>query len=193
MINKWTGYRRNYSYGDSFIKRLLSTINVWVLVAILLIVAVGLTGYSIKTGGYVKILERNVTSLQDQLKACSEQTEITNTDLETCNSNLQNKITALTTCQNKQSDLGDSLSECQNDLNICGADYDALQEDYDSLQEKLDGCKSDLSNMSIWESKYNSMSVNYAGDKCCPLNNTYYTISNNQVLCSASSGIPISC
>lgn len=197
MINQWSDYWRSYSYRDSFIKRLLSRINVWILIAILLIGVVGLTGYSVKTGNYVKVLEKNVTSLQEQLEICAEQTEITSTDLETCNANLQSKITALAVCQNQQSTLGDSLSECQNNLNTCEADYDTLQADYDDLQDNLNKCKSDLSTRTSeknsLQNNYNAMKSNYINDYvkyyCCEhfkvenTTYTYYKFDNNDITC----------
>jgi chromosome segregation ATPase len=105
---------------------------------------IGLTGVSIKTGNYAKVLEANVTTLQADLSNCLNAKNQYNSDLETCNMNLQNKVSSLTICQTDRNNLSDKLSVCTRDLTKCEDNYDDLNIKFQKKSEDLDKCKDDL-------------------------------------------------
>lgn len=200
MFRQWKDYWNSYNIANP----LSRFMNVWVLVTLLLILVIGLTGFSIKTGNYVKTLEANVTSLQSRLASCNEAKIQSNYDLETCNVNLQNKITSLNSCQTQQSVLSDRLSECNTDLNVCEANYDELKVDYDDVSDKYDNCKSDLNTRTTerdaQQRRADSLQQNYINDYvkdwCClnfkntTTSYTYYTLSNNDISCYNNPNVP---
>lgn len=206
MIQQWKNYWRNYSTPNPLSKLM----NVWVLVTLLILLVVGLSGYSIKTGNYVKVLETNVTTLQSDLSNCLNMRDQYNSDLETCNINLQNKISSLTNCQTERNNLDSKLNICTRDLTKCEDNYDELNEKYQSLSDKYDDCKDDLEratrDKNNLQSNFDQLKANYISDYvgsfCClrfkntNTSKTYYIFANNDIVCfntSTSGAIEYSC
>lgn len=192
MLRQWKDYWNSYS-GNHISK----IINVWVLVTLLLILVIGLTGLSIKTGNYVKVLESNIVSIKSELDECTKIKTETNYDLDTCSLNLQDKINSLNSCQNQQNILSDKLSECNKNLDSCENNYDNLRMDYDNIKNKYDDCADDL-NKAINErnsqqNRADSLQQNYINDYvrdwCCfkfkntNTSKTYYSLVNNDITC----------
>ncbi len=193
MLRQWKNYWGMYSSNNP-ISRLM---NVWVLVTLLVLLVIGLTGISIKTGNYAKILESNVTSLKADLSNCLNAKDQYNSDLETCNINLQNKVSSLTSCQTDRNNLNDKLTMCTRDLTSCEDKYDNLDGKYQKLSDDYDKCKSDLdkrtSERNSLQSGFDQLKANYisdfVGNYCClkfkntNTSKTYYVFANNDITC----------
>lgn len=203
MICQWKNYWRSYNTQNPLI-------NIWVLVTVLILLVVGLTGVSIKTGKYVKILESNVTTLKSELSNCLTAQEQSNADLETCSLNLQGKISSLTSCQTERNNLNDKLTICTKDLTKCEDNYDELKIKYSQLKDDYDECKDDLRNSerdkNNLQSSFEQLKLNYINDYvggfCClkfkntNTSKTYYIFSNNDITCfntTFSGAIEYSC
>jgi len=186
MIAQWKNYWYSYRHTNPISK----VMNIWVLVTLLLILIVGLTGYSIKTGNYVKSLETNMTNLQMNYDNCIKTRDQFSSDLETCNTNLQTKVSTLSSCRTEIDILGDNLSECKNDLNTCQADYDDAINKYNECKDDLSSVKSEKNNL---QSNFDQLKSNYINDYvrdwCClnfkaeNTSKTYYTFSGNDITC----------
>ncbi|MEM5777682.1 MAG: hypothetical protein QXJ06_04535 [Candidatus Aenigmatarchaeota archaeon] len=193
LLRQWKNYWGMYSSNNP-LSRLM---NVWVLVTLLIILVIGLTGVSIKTGNYAKVLENNVTSLKAELTNCINAKDQYNSDLETCNINLQNKVSSLTSCQTDRNNLNDKLSICTRDLTKCEDNYDDLNAKYQKLSDNYDKCRDDLSQRT---SERNSLQANFdqlksnyindfVGNFCClkfkntNTSKTYYIFANNDITC----------
>ncbi|MEM5799614.1 MAG: hypothetical protein QXZ43_03030 [Candidatus Aenigmatarchaeota archaeon] len=194
LLRQWKNYWGIYSSDNNPLSKL---INLWVLVTLLLILVIGLTGVSIKTGNYAKVLENNITNLKTDLVNCINAKDQYNSDLETCNINLQNKVSSLTTCQTDRNNLNDKLNICTKDLTKCEDRYDDLNSKYQSLSDNYDKCKNDLSQRTSeknsLQSNYDQLKVNYisdfVGNFCClkfkntNTSKTYYIFANNDITC----------
>ncbi len=206
MFRQWKDYWSLYS-GAHPISRIM---NIWVLVTLLLILTIGITGFSIKTGNYVKVLETNVTYLQSELKTCTDAKIEASYDLDTCSINLQNKITALNSCQAQQNVLSGKLSECDDDLDDCESKYTNLKSDYDYVKDKYDVCKSDLNTRTnernAQQNRADRLQQNYINDYvkdwCClnyknATSYTHYTMVDDNISCyntsNVTGAIPFQC
>ena len=193
MLRQWKNYWGMYSSSNP-LSRLM---NVWVLVTLLILLVIGLTGVSIKTGNYAKVLEANVTALQTDLSACLNAKNQYNSDLETCNMNLQNKVSSLTSCQTDRNNLSDKLSVCTRDLTKCEDNYDELNIKFQKKSDDLDKCEDDLdrakSDKNSLQSSFDQLKANYisdyVGSYCCikfkntNTSKTYYILANNDITC----------
>lgn len=213
MLNRqWKDYWN--SYGTNPISKLM---NVWVFVTLLLILVIGLSGFSLKTGNYAKILENNVSSLQSQFNECINREKQAGSDLDTCSLNLQAKVNLLTTCQSDKVKVNDNYNECKSDLSSYQSNYADIQSKYDSARDDYDHCSSSLTtansdksslqtSLNNLQSNFDQLKSNYLNDYltgyCCvsmkntTTSKTYYVFANNDLTCSkgATSGsIEFSC
>jgi hypothetical protein len=193
MLRQWKNYWAMYSSSNP-LSRLM---NVWVLVTVLILLVIGLTGVSIKTGNYVKVLEANITSLQSDLANCVNAKNQYTSDLETCNANLQNKVSSLTNCQTERNNLSEKLNICTKDLTKCEDRYDELNAKFQKKSDDLDKCIDDLrkanNDKNSLQASFDQLKANYISDYvggyCClkfkntNTSKTYYILANNDITC----------
>jgi hypothetical protein len=183
------GWGKN-SWSTGYNRWNIPNINKSLIISLILIIIIGILSYlNFTTGSYVKILEVNKTSLENQLKTCSNQTQCLTANLtacsinlETCNDNLSSKSISLINCENEKNSVSDSLSNCNSDLNRCESSRNSYSSDLDACGNDLDNCRDDKVDLRN----------NYAKDYCCLMNKTHYSISNNDITCT-DSGTSISC
>lgn len=203
----WDNYWNKFKKPGEFSFR-RPEINRWALISILLTVTVAaLVYFNVKTGSYIKILEKNKTELLSNLTLCYSERESLTSDLEACNSNLESKSSALMKCQGEKNELDKSLDECETDYELMRDSYndckdeldefkdflddnnldniDELRDKWDDMKSDLSDCQSNLSNcqndLDTCETDYEELLANYASDYCCLLNQTSGNITSYKI------------
>ena len=132
----WDDYWKKFKVRET---RFEFEVNRWILISLLLVIAViALAYFNIRTGSYLRLVEKNTTEILNNLSLCYSEKESLALDLETCNSNLESKSLALTNCQREKNRISESLSECEDDLDSCKDDYKLIEESYDTCKDDLE-------------------------------------------------------
>jgi len=217
-INQWkTDYGHDYRLG-------IPSVNRTFLIFLILLISIGILSYfNFSTGNYAAILEKNITTIKNDLSTCKNQTKILssdlttcNADLDTCDEDLSSKSSLLTECVDDKRSFSDSLSTCEDDLNDCENSVKSFrdfcsEEGFDSLddlinyindlregesecEDDLDECRDEKSNC---QNNYDTLKENYAEDYCCLLNQTEGDITHysisNNEINCGTSGTALTC
>ena len=172
-----------------------------IIILLLITVIIVISYFNFSSGNYLKVLEKNMTSLKTSLEGCKNEISslkndlnVCNQDLNTCEDNLDSKTQLLISCQsvsgeceNKYMSLQSNYTRCEEELNDFKDfldeknldDLSDLRERWSNLNNDLDECLNNLGD-------YNELKNNYVHYKCCVANTTVYQsydVNNNEVYC----------